>query len=979
MLIRVLGTIAVEDDSGNTQTVTSPRMRLVLAILASSHGSSLTASRLLDLIWPEGPPASAETSLQVTISQIRKLLEPNRQPRAKNSYLKTTATGYCLDIARNQLDLFQLQHLITAANKSSTDHALKSLHTWWDPLPFAEFNSEPWATPTVQELNEGRLRAISLHAIGAIRDARSEVVIPILTEEATRDPHEERFASLLMLALFQQGRQVDALKVYRQLQARLRDDLGLEPTERLQSLERAILQDDLGAARERIVDHPRATRETGTRPGEAELIGRSNDLNLVAELLATHSIVTIVGPAGSGKSRLAREVQRTAGGRLTHFIDLTPVSKGDHVAQTIADSVGLVGEPNLTTIDALCSTLGLQETLVILDNCEQVITGASKAAIMLGATPNVSVLTTSQVLLNLSNEQSVPLQPLALPSADASFAAIASAPACQLLAERSGIKVTRNNAEAFAAISHFLDGLPLAIELGAYRLRTTGPERLLHDLKQDLLIEGPRDLESHRRSMDVVLERSTRSLSDVSRTVLVALSVFASSVPIEAITRILSDNPSEAVARAVSELSDRNLITVRTVEPASQTGVVYGLLESVRSYVRRSLINTETTRSWQQRHVDLICDTARQARRARAAAFNNTSAGPMPPSLADLDEEIGRALDFLEATATDGPKHHELVTNIGSYWYQAGRLREAHQRMRTTLTLYPDVDPLWRGITLAAGGLMSFSSGEFRQVDTLLSEAIGVLGPMGMPGLELLHAARLVARHDLTAVEEQITTALSSNSIAGFHRAIALDIAAYSAWFGGDYPTAIERFHQQERAAIDVGDVFLEGRAIRGRGLMLTYQGSPESGALLCQRSIELIEDWDNDRSVAQCLAIRSAIHLTFGKDDEAHWDALRSMRRASSRFDGNPMMIAVPVLASIEAGRGRASVTAQLSGWIRGICDATGMYPPAESEVLLTAAELEAQKTLNEREWLDLRSSGASGGLIGLIWVVAEGSSVVR
>lgn len=292
--------------------------------------------------------------------------------------------------------------------------------------------------------------------------------------------------------------------------------------------------------------------------------------------------------------------------------------------------------------------------------------------------------------------------------------------------------------------------------------------------------------------------------------------------------------------------------------------------------------------------------------------------------------------------------------------------------MQTAIDLYPDVDPFWRGVTLAAAGLMSFSSGEFRQLDVILEEAIGVLRSIGMPGLELLEAAQLVARGDLDGVEERVTAALESNSVGGMQRAIALDVAAYSGWFGGEYQVAIERFLQQERAAAAAGDLFLQGRAIRGRGLMLAYQGSPESGALLCQQSIELIDDWENDRSAAQAMAIRAAIHLATGRSDAARQDALGAMRRASIRFDGNPMMVAAPVMASVEAGEGRSENVARITGWLRGVCAATGMYLPAESERIASAAEATASKVLEPDRWAELRSDGAVNGLAGLVEVLS-------
>lgn len=959
MLVRVVGQIAVGDASG-TKPITSPRQRMVLAILAANNGVTISSGRLLELIWPEGPPASAETSLQVTISQLRKHLEPSRAPRQESRYLTTRGAGYRLDLADDELDLELLRRSIEATIESPTDANRQSMVERWAPPIFAEFHDASWARPIVESFDERRLVAIARHAIDAIEHGRADEITPAIQAELAERPLEERLAGLVMLGFARQGRQADALAVYETIRRRLRDDLGLEPTVQLRSLERSILEHDPNLFRPDGAAPAQRLQQPDSTSSASSLIGRDTDLEQLSSLLGSERLITIVGPAGAGKTSVAHEVVRISDRRRTFFVDLSAVATNDRVARAIADTIGLLEEPTADTTDALVSALDREPTLLVLDNCEELVEGVVSVAQALLRAPNVSILTTSRRLLELSSEVSFRLQPLGQPEDGADPTDVFEAPACRLLIERSGLEVGAEEAPSIGRIARLLDGLPLALELGAYRLRVAGTARLLDDLEVERDLAGPPDANPTQRSLDAALDRSVQSLPDVSRDALVALGTFGASVPMKAIQLILEGrHDAEAVEASVFDLVDRSLVTSGEVGRDGSTRSVFGLLETVRSYARRMARSDGAESAWRDRHVEVVAEVALSSRGARPDAAI---------TIADLANEIARALDHLEETARDGETHHQLVTNIGSYWYRAGRLREAFTRMRTAIDLYPDVDPLWRGITLAAAGLMSFSSGQFRQLVVLLEEAIGILSQLGMPGLELLEAAQLVARGDLDGVEERVTTALSSPAIAGMQRAIALDVAAYSGWFGGNYDIAIERFHQQEHAAALAGDVFLQGRAIRGRGLMLAYQGSPESGALLCQQSVEMIDDWENDRSAAQCMAIRSAIQLAIGRHEEARQDALGAMRRAATRFDGNPMMVAVPVMASIEADAGRFESVARITGWLRGICDATGMYLPAESERLATEAETKAAADLDAEVLRGLRADGAENGLAGLV-----------
>ncbi len=206
----------------------------------------------------------------MTISQLRKLMEPDRAPRAKSRHLLTKGGGYSLDISEDELDLDVLRRTIDVALDDPSDSSLDALEAKWTPPILAEFEGASWARPIVTLLEDRRLAVIARHAVAAIERGEADLVATSLQLELARRPFEERLAGLLMLALARQGRQAEALAVYEAIRKRLRGELGLEPTVRLRTLERSILEHDPTLFRAPVgATNPRMAASDGP-----ELIGR---------------------------------------------------------------------------------------------------------------------------------------------------------------------------------------------------------------------------------------------------------------------------------------------------------------------------------------------------------------------------------------------------------------------------------------------------------------------------------------------------------------------------------------------------------------------------------------------------------------------------------------------------------------------------------------------------------------------------------
>ena len=819
------------------------------------------------------------------------------------------------------------------------------MRVWADP-PFAELCDESWALGLSDDLRRRAAGVVRARFAYMLERGHEASILHELSVEVDAHPFDEGLVGLLMVVLFRLGRQADALAVFAGTRRRLLEEKGLEPVPELRDLERAVLEQD-----------PRLLRpQHGERETEpiSPLFGRTADVQRITAAIEEHSLVTLVGPPGVGKTRLAIEARERVARLRVLSVDLSAVDHDDRVVDAVANQVGFVVEPSLSDLDGIAGFVSAEPTLLIVDNAEQVVEGVVDLLKRLAGRAGVTVLVTSQRPLGLTTEKTLRIEPLTSPATDAPLSDVLACDSVSMLAQRAEIEVDGENADTVAELCRLLDGLPLAIELAAFELRTMSPKDLVDHVRARGTLRAPVDFESRHRSLQEVVQRSVDALDPEPLRVLLAMSVLSAPVGLAVIERLVG---SARVREAVAELADRNLVTRTTVGTSGQ----YGLLQTVRTECLSRL--GDGLAAWKETLGRLIL---------QVAAAQHT-AGQHEIELADLAGEVGPTLDWLESSRADPTIHLRLVVAIGSFWYETGRLREGRERMVRAATMYPDADALTRGITFGAAGLMSFSEGAMHELKTLLATAIEILDELGLPGLDLLRASRSVADADIDAVERHIASALSDPSVTGFNRLIALDIAAYAAWFHGDYELAIERQLEQEQVAASIGEVYFRARALRGRALFLAYCGAPEAAARLCEESLAFVTDWEHDHGVIEALARRAAISLEFGNREEAHRDAIAAVGRAAQRFNAPATLLAVAVLASIECAHGRFRQVALVSGWTRGLCDANGTYLAPESERLLVAAEAQAANVLSPGEWARLRSEGAAGGVSGMLAALAD------
>src|SRR4051794_39325419 len=502
MLVGVLGPLEVEQD-GSRIAVGGGRLRALLACLALDAGRPVSTGRLVDALWEEDLPADQVHALQSLVSRLRRAL-------GDGSLVAPAPGGYRLDV---EVDAQRFEALAGAgsAARAAGDHAraaevLEAALGLWRGPALADLTDYRFAAQAAARLDDLRLTALADRIDADLALGRGDRLVSELEALSTQHPLNERLAAQLIAALYAAGRQADALAAYERVRRRLADELGVPPSPELQQAHMAILQDK--------------PARTNLRAPVTSFVGREREIAQIGELLQHARLVTLLGPGGAGKTRLAREavapwVERVADG--VWMVELAPVSDEGEIVPAVLGALGLreAALPERSGIvvreglDRLLDVLAEREAIVVLDNCEHLIAGAAALADrLLGACPRLRIVATSREALAIDGERLVAVPPL-----DAS-------PAIQLFRDRAtAARPDFVVDEAAHEICRRLDGLPLALELAAARLRTLPARELAARLDDRfrLLTGGSRTALPRHRTLRAVVDWSWDLLDEPER------------------------------------------------------------------------------------------------------------------------------------------------------------------------------------------------------------------------------------------------------------------------------------------------------------------------------------------------------------------------------------------------------------------------------------------------------------------------------
>ncbi|TDE58211.1 AfsR/SARP family transcriptional regulator [Nonomuraea mesophila] len=689
MRFGVLGPLAVWTDAGETVTIPGLKVRALLVDLLVHEGHPVSADRLVDDLWGEEAPANPAGALQVRVSQLRKALE-DAEPGGKN-LIVSRSPGYLLRPDDGAVDAVRFTGLLAQAEAAGSARARarllgEALALWRGPA-YAGFADEQYTRTAVLRLEEQRLSALEQHAQARLELGEHGLLVGELGDLVARHPLRERLRAVHMRALYRAGRQSEALAAYAELRERLADELGLDPGPELVALHQAILGQDPA------LDVPAQRPVTNLPAPVGRLIGREQALGEVRALAEEERLVTLTGTGGVGKTRLALEaanrlVDDFADGAWLVALDQTSRSP----AEAVMAALDIREDAGADPVAQLAAALRPRRMLLVLDNCEHVVEQvADLAERLLRACPDLRVLATSREPLAVAGEVLWSVPPLDVPEG-ADPAAMACSDAVRLFVSRAaasarGFALDAGNAQAVAQLCRRLDGIPLALELAATRVRALGVHGVVDRLDDRfrLLASGQRGAPARQRTLTAVIDWSWDLLSDDERRVLRRLAVHADGCTLESAEAVCGERGLD-VLDLLARLVDRSLVVVAAA--GAGAGVRYRLLESVSAYCVARLSDAAELDRVRLAHLRHYLGLAE---RAEPDLY-----GPdQRDRLLRLDAEAANMRAALDtaAAARDGERAARLVNALAWYWFLRGRLAEGRRALAQALAIEGEPSP----------------------------------------------------------------------------------------------------------------------------------------------------------------------------------------------------------------------------------------------------------------------------------------------
>ncbi|MEU4531608.1 BTAD domain-containing putative transcriptional regulator [Micromonospora ureilytica] len=800
----VLGPLAVTTDVGEPVVVPGTKVRALLADLLANRNQVVSADRLIDDLWGDDAPANPAGALQVRVSQLRKALN-DAEPGARE-LVESRPPGYLLRV--DAVDVGRFDELARCTDVERLTEAL----ALWRGEAYADVADAEFVRAEAARLAEQRLVVQERLAQARLARGEHDLVAADLAELVAKHPLREGLRAVQLRALYAAGRQSEALDSYADLRARLAEDLGLDPGPELVALHRRILEQDAG-----LSAPPKAAFIRNSLPAPLdELIGRADALAELRALLPRQRLVTLVGPGGVGKTRLATETARAASyPDGVQLIELAPLPAGDApVAEQVLGALG-AHEAAGTTVspaDRVVTALRHRQLLLVLDNCEHVIEPVAElVARLLRDVPGVSVLATSREPLGLTGELLWEVPPLPVPD-DGDLDAVRRSAAARLFvaraaAQQRGFHLDRQTAAAVAQLCRRLDGLPLALELAATRVRALGVRGVVDRLDDRfrLLTTAQRDVPPRQRTLTAVIGWSWDLLDEPDRVVLAQLAVFPDGCTPEAAEQVCRTD-LDALARLV----DRSLVVLDDSGAAPR----YRLLESVAAFCLERLTDADEVR-------------------ARHAAYYTELAERADPALRGADQQRWLALLDAELANLRSALAHggglRLAVALSWYWFLRGRLTEA----RRALAVPGDPEQEARAAPWRVG--FALSQGAAVAPDDV--RAAVVADPAGHA---TWFAANAVIEHgDLALASELLPTGAADP----WTEAAVLTSLAHLAHANGDQAT-LERTATRSAALFaDLGDRWGRLRATEWVGGLADMRGEHERAAALHREGLRWAEE----------------------------------------------------------------------------------------------------------------------------------------
>jgi predicted ATPase/DNA-binding SARP family transcriptional activator len=1012
----ILGATRALGADGAEVALGGPRRRALLALLLLDAGRVVTTERLIDGLYGDRPPTGVGNAVQSQISRLRQVLPVPLQGHV---------AGYRLAVAPDLVDAHRFQRLcvegrdaLAAGDAESAAELLREALALWRGPALADIGDAPFAPAQAARLEELRTGAVEDRVEAELALGRHRILVPELGGLVAAHPLRERLRGQLMRALHGSGRQAEALEAFEAARRELAETLGADPGPELAAVHMAVLRGDpalpppTGGT---TVPVPRGTsgegdvlRTTGTggdvpretSPGSdgaaprhllparfTSFVGRAAELDRLGDQLTRERLVTLIGPGGAGKTRLAVEAAARHPYDAT-FVDLAGLTGGEELPQAVLGALGLregglipgvgtagpgapPGGSAPDPVERITTALEGRPALLVLDNCEHLVEDAARLTErMLTGAPLLRVLATSREALGIPGEALSPVAALPLPAPGADRAQILASPAVRLFAERAAAvrpgfdpAADPGTADAVLRLCTALDGLPLAIELAAARLRSLSVTEIADRLgapppddaapyslgvRPDalfrLLSRGSRTAQPRQRTLRAVVDWSWDLLPENERAALRRASVFVGGWTLAAAEVICADPAAAGSSAAGSSVGGggigpddvldlmASLVEKSLVVAQQQEGtgpIRYRLLESIRAYGAERLAEAGETAAARRSHTAYFLDVALTAdpflRRAEQLDWLR--------SLSDERDNLRAAL-HRSLDAGDVPTAMRLIAALSSYWLLRGVRYEGVAPARQVLAAIGPHPPEgmeeeYALCVMAVVGTLSDAAG-FADHVAAATRVVDAMNRMSrrFPALTLLWAPFAGVPDDSVDTLAVLEDFLAEQDDP-WYRALAHLGSGFQSWM---VAADADRAQRECAVALDgfrrVGDRWGMITCLNVLADLADYGGDLRDAAALLGEALVLAEELDSALDMAELLCNRAAYRLRAG-DHEA---AVASCERAVelSRRAGAPETLALAHLGLAEAARLRGDLPAARdlcaqalaecpSGWFSG------------------------------------------------------------
>jgi predicted ATPase/DNA-binding SARP family transcriptional activator len=806
------------------------KQRGLLAVLALNANRVVSRERLIDALWGDRPPPTAVESVQVYVSRLRKLLPAES--------LLTRPSGYLLRVEPDAVDILRFERLVAEARSLESEHAADAFRAalgLWRGPPLAEFD-EPFAAVEAARLEDARLAALEDRLDADFALGRHAEVVGELEGLVSAYPYRERLRAQLMLALYRSDRQAEALAAYRDARAML-DELGVEPSRRLRALEKAMLTQDPALDLKPTALPPNRRFTTNLPRVASTFVGRDREVaELTALIRCRTRFLTVTGPGGSGKTRLAIEAVSKL---LAEFeagvcwVGLSPIRDAPLVSETIARNLGAEGE--------LIRWIGTRRLLLLLDNFEQVVDAAPNVADLVEACPNLHVVATSRERLRVRGESEYPALPLE------------TADAVELFATRAGVEPDQTVAE----LCRRLDNLPLALELAAARTAVLTPAQIVERLSQRLdLFSGGRDADARQQTLRATIGWSYDLLDPAEARLFGRFAIF------QGATLEAAEQVADATLATLQSLVDKNLLR--------HSGERFWMHETIREYAHEALSESGEEEAVAERH---LCYFLNLIETTAARNYAGTTAESLTREWLEADN-LRRAFDYCSRTGRPDLKLRMAAAGW-RFWLLRGQSNEGRRWLDAALATAPaDAPAEARAEAVFGAAELARVQGDHDQAWTLMCQARdlatananSVLARGSLAGLALI----AMDRGELAAAPELLDAAIELAPATGDMRdlVLALGTRGYLALALGDYANGVALCQESFELARGGGSEVAMAAALINIGFGCLELGDRDRAATAFRDSVELSLRLGYAESIAYVAVGQAALCVPARMDD---------------------------------------------------------------------------------------------------------------